>query len=220
MTDQPELPGPPDVLRGWLDDNGIDFDEVVAETGEHSFSFALPGEQKLQTPIRLDLGRHALGVHAFVCRRPDENHEAVYRWLLERNMRLYGVAFGLDRDGDVYLDARLPLALVDAAELDRLLGSVLSYSDGSFNTLLELGFASSIRRSGRGGSSEGSRRRTSPRSSPSARRIDWLKDVSACGAKRRSEGGLGAKRPSSEGNAGDAPLPSFTGRACSPGLVR
>ena len=43
------------------------------------FSFTLPGEKKLQTAVRLDVGRHALGVHAFVCRRPDENHERVYR---------------------------------------------------------------------------------------------------------------------------------------------
>ena len=35
-------------------------------------------------------------------------------------------------------------ALVDL--LDRLLGAVLSYSDDSFNTILELGFASSIRK--------------------------------------------------------------------------
>jgi len=30
--------------------------------------------------------------------------------------------------------------------LDRLLGAVLTHADGSFNTILELGFASSIRK--------------------------------------------------------------------------
>ena len=57
--------------------------------------------------------RHALGVHAFVCRNPDENHERVYRWLLERNLRMYAVSFAVDRLGDIYLDARLPLSSVD-----------------------------------------------------------------------------------------------------------
>ena len=85
-------------------------------------------------------------IHAFVCRRPDENFEAVYRWLLEQNLRLFGVAFGLDAVGDIYLDARLPLSSVTPEDLDRLLGSVLTYADGSFNTLLELGFASAIRK--------------------------------------------------------------------------
>jgi hypothetical protein len=110
------------------------------------FSVTLPGEKKLQTPCRFDVGEHALGVHAFVARRPDENHERVYRWLLERNLKLYGVAFALDHMGDIYLDGRLPLSSVTPDEVDRLLGSVLTYADDSFNTILELGFATSIRR--------------------------------------------------------------------------
>lgn len=110
------------------------------------FTVELPGERKLATPCRLDVGRHAFGVHAFVVRAPDENHERVYRWLLERNLRMYGVAFAVDAVGDVYLDARLPLAAVSVDEVDRLLGAVLTYADGSFNTLLELGFATSIRK--------------------------------------------------------------------------
>jgi hypothetical protein len=111
-----------------------------------SLNVVLPGEKKLQTPCRFDVGRHALEVHAFVCRKPDENFEDVYRWMLERNMKLYAVAFALDGMGDIYLDARLPLAGVTPEEIDRLLGAVLEYADGSFNTLLELGFASSIRK--------------------------------------------------------------------------
>ena len=59
---------------------------------------------------------------------------------------MYGVAFAIDHLGDIYLAGRLPLAAVSAEELDRLLGSVLEYADGSFNTILELGFATSIRR--------------------------------------------------------------------------
>lgn len=135
-----------EVVREWLAASEIEATEEELETGEVRFSFALPGTNKLQTPVRLDLGRHALGIHAFVCRRPDENFEAVYRFLLEQNMRLFGVAYGLDGDGDIYLDARLPLSSVNLEDLDRLLGSVLAYADEAFNVLLELGFATSIRK--------------------------------------------------------------------------
>jgi hypothetical protein len=100
------------------------------------FVFDLPGERKLATPCRLVVGDHALGVHAFVCRNPDENHEGVYRWLLSRNLRLFGVAFAVDHAGDIYLDGRLALDAVTAEEVDRLLGSVLTYADESFNTCL------------------------------------------------------------------------------------
>jgi hypothetical protein len=130
------------VIRGYLTENEIEYDEIA----DGVFSFSLPGEKKLQTAVRLDVGEHALGVHAFVCRKPDENHERVYRWLLERNLRMYAVAFAVDRLGDIYLDARLPLGAVTDEELDRLLGSVLANADESFNAILELGFASSIRK--------------------------------------------------------------------------
>lgn len=110
------------------------------------FEVDLPGERKLKTTCRLEVGRHALGIHAFVARNPDENHAAVYRWMLERNLRMFGVAFAVDSAGDIYLDGRLPLHAVTPDEVDRILGAVLTYADESFNVLLELGFATSIRR--------------------------------------------------------------------------
>ena len=131
-----------DVIRDYLTENELEYEEAA----DGVFSFSLPGEKKLRTAVRLDVGEHALGVHAFVCRKPDENHERVYRWLLERNLRMYAVAFAVDASGDIYLDARLPLASVTPDELDRLLGALLSYADESFNAILELGFASSIRK--------------------------------------------------------------------------
>jgi hypothetical protein len=130
------------VLRTYLEESDLEWREL----GTGTFHVDLPGERKLQTPCRLDVGEHALGVHAFVARNPDENHERVYRWLLEKNLRLFGVAFAVDRMGDIYLDGRLPLSAVTPDELDRLLGAVLTYADESFNTILELGFASSIRK--------------------------------------------------------------------------
>jgi hypothetical protein len=131
-----------DVVRTVLGSGDLDWREI--EDGV--FTVVLPGEKKLQTPVRLDVGRHALAVHAFVARHPDENHERVYRWLLERNLKMFGMAFAVDHLGDIYLDGRLPLSTVTPDEIDRLLGSVLSYADESFNTILELGFASSIKK--------------------------------------------------------------------------
>jgi hypothetical protein len=131
-----------DAVRGYLEASGIEYDEPYAGV----FSFSLPGEKKLQTPVRMDVGSHALAVHAFVCRKPDEHHERVYRWLLERNLKTFGVAFAVDRLGDLYLDGRLPLAVATHEELDRLLGVVLATADDSFNAILELGFEGSIRK--------------------------------------------------------------------------
>jgi hypothetical protein len=106
----------------------------------------LEGQHKLVTMTWLIAGEHSLQVEAFFCRQPDENHATFYRFLLERSARMYGVHFALDRTGDVYLTGRLPLATICEAEIDRLLGSVLTYSDETFNEALRIGFASAIRR--------------------------------------------------------------------------
>ncbi|MDQ1037123.1 hypothetical protein QFZ75_003539 [Streptomyces sp. V3I8] len=106
----------------------------------------LPGTRKLSTTVSLIVGRHSLSLNAFVVRHPDENEAGVHRWLLERNLKLYGVSYAVDPLGDVYVAGKLSLAAVTADEIDRLLGSVLEAADGSFNTLLELGFASAIRK--------------------------------------------------------------------------
>ncbi|MEV0931953.1 YbjN domain-containing protein [Streptomyces phaeochromogenes] len=110
------------------------------------FVVKLPGTRKLSTTVSLIVGRHSLSLNAFVIRHPDENEPGVHRWLLERNLKLYGVSYAVDSLGDIYVAGKLPLAAVTADEIDRLLGSVLEAADGSFNTLLELGFASAIRK--------------------------------------------------------------------------
>jgi hypothetical protein len=130
------------AVEDTLRDAGLTWD--TADDG--AYVVALPGTRKLSTTVSLKLGKHTLSVNAFVVRHPDENHEAFYRWLLERNTRLYGVTYAIDGLGDVYLAGRLPLAAVTPDEVDRILGAVVENADGSFNTLLELGFASAIRR--------------------------------------------------------------------------
>ncbi|CCH35334.1 YbjN domain-containing protein [Actinosynnema sp. NPDC047251] len=110
------------------------------------FFVTLPGTKKLQTNCWLVVGRHAVVVEAFVCRRPDEAHQDVYRFLLRRNAKLYGVHYTLDAQGDIYLVGRIAPHAVTADELDRVLGQVVEAADGDFNTLLELGFKGAIQR--------------------------------------------------------------------------
>ena len=133
---------PVDTIRATLDESGLEYEQPEP----NAFFVKLPGQHKLATNCWLVAGQHALLVEAFVVRKPDENLEEFQRFLLRRNSRMYGVAFSTDPAGDVYLVGRLPLHSVTAEEVDRLLGCVLQYADESFDPLLEIGFASSIRR--------------------------------------------------------------------------
>lgn len=133
------------VIEKTLDESGLSyFHHEGAHGGLPGVVVELPGERRLKTNTILTVGEHSVRVEAFVCRRPDENHEGVYRFLLKRNRRLYGVAYTLDNVGDIYLVGRMALASVTPDEVDRILGQVLEAVDSDFNTLLELGFRSSI----------------------------------------------------------------------------
>jgi hypothetical protein len=130
------------ALEEFFTSHDLDYDRKDANT----FLVTLPGEKKLQTHCALIVGDHSVSINAFVIRKPDENAEKVFEWCMRRNASMYGVAYALNELGDLYLVGRLPLSAVTEKEIDRVLGSVLQYSDSSFNPLLELGFASSIRR--------------------------------------------------------------------------
>ena len=115
-------------------------------TGDHSWVVTLPGTHKLKTSCNLIVGDHALRIEAFVMRHPDEQSEELWAWLLRRNARMYGVSFSIDAAGDVYLTGRVSLKGLDEDELDRLFGAVLTYADESFDSMLEIGFGTAIRR--------------------------------------------------------------------------
>lgn len=135
------------VIQDTLDENGLNYTRYEgARGGMPGLIVELPGDRKLITNTLLSIGDHSVRVEAFVCRKPDENFDGVYRFLLRRNRRLYGVAYTLDNLGDIYLVGRMSLGSVTADEIDRVLGQVVEAVNADFNTLLELGFKTSIQR--------------------------------------------------------------------------
>lgn len=130
------------VIEEFIESHDLEYEKSDANT----FLITLPGEKKLQTHCALIVGDHSLSINAFVIRKPDENAGAVHAWCMAKNAGMYGIAFAINELGDIFLVGRLPLGAVTDREIDRLVGAVLQYSDSSFNPLLELGFANSIRR--------------------------------------------------------------------------
>ena len=143
MTDSLELvrEHAANIVKLALLDGGLAIEQPRADV----FVVQLPGEHKLTTPCAIAVGPHTVTVNAFVARAPEENREEVYRLLLQRNPRLVGVSFALDRLGDIYLVGRLPSASLTVADVDALLGSLAHAADSMFDHILALGFESSIR---------------------------------------------------------------------------
>jgi len=130
-----------EVVQAWCERNGVEWEQ----TAPGFFVVVLPGEQKLRTNVSLSVGPQTLVVNAFVIRHPDENTAAVHQWLLERNQRIYGMAYAVDHLGDIFLVGTLPISGITEDVIDQLMGSVLLHSDQAFNTLLEMGFGEAIR---------------------------------------------------------------------------
>ena len=139
---EPELARLDRVITSALDELELAYERTAAG----SFLVTLIGEHRLQTMTWLVVGDHSLRVEAFFMRKPEENEAETYRFLLQRNARTYGVGFSCDVLGDIFLTGHVPLAAVSAEEVDRLLGCVLSYSDGTFDAAVRLGFGGSIDR--------------------------------------------------------------------------
>ena len=152
MTQPPHRGGAGAGRAGAADVAGIvaralaGMDAPFVREGDDAFLVTLPGVRRHRTLVWLVVGAHELLVESFVCRKPDENHEEVYRYLLQRNASLRTVAYAVDAVGDIHLVGRLGRDSVTPEEIDTLLGVVLETSDSDFNPILERGFASAIRR--------------------------------------------------------------------------
>ena len=130
-------------LTAYLDAAGLHW-ELGGREGEYVVT--LPGEQKLKTVVSLLVRDRTTSVSAFVIRNPDENHEEFYRALLRKNLRLTGIAYAIDNDGDVYVRGELQTETVDEDRVDQLFGVILAAADATFNELLALGFLSSMKK--------------------------------------------------------------------------
>lgn len=136
-------PTPDDVGAALVDGVealGLDVDDL----GDGRFMTMLAGEWKRTIPVLFHVGDRSVRVTSLLAGRPDDNLGEVHELLLHRNERSGWVHFALDDEGDIVLTGRVPLAAVDHATLDELLGEVLAVSDATFNSVLRAGFADYI----------------------------------------------------------------------------
>jgi Putative bacterial sensory transduction regulator len=103
------------------------------------------GEEKDFTTVWLTLGQRTLRYETYVMPAPEENHAVFYEHLLRRNDGLVGAHFSIGAEDAVFLRGELPVAVLDAAELDRVLGTLYAAVERCFRPALVIGFASRFR---------------------------------------------------------------------------
>lgn len=139
------------AITGWLvgfaDGNPVVEAVDRGEPGdaEPRWYVRLKGEEKEHLTIWLTLGQRTLRYEAYVLPAPQENVAAVYEMALRRNDRMVGAHFAIGVEDALFLRGETPLTGLDEAELDRVIGSLYSYTEQAFPALLRLAFASKFR---------------------------------------------------------------------------
>ncbi len=120
--------------------------DVTDRTASHRWYLRFKGEEKDVITVWLTLRQRTLHHEVQFMPAPEANREDTYAYLLRRNADLFGMAFCLGTEDAVYLVGRVPAALVDDDELDRIAGSSLVYVDDHFPTAMTLGYPAVYRR--------------------------------------------------------------------------
>lgn len=134
------------AIDGWLATALVENEALVAvdrgEPGERRWYVRLKGEEKDFTTVWLTLGQRALHAETYVMPAPEENEAEFYAHLLRRNRAARGLWFCIGDEDALYLMGQVPLALIDEANLDRVLGSAYRYVEDWFRPALRIGYAS------------------------------------------------------------------------------
>jgi hypothetical protein len=127
-------------LLAVLESLDVPFERV--EVG--AYVVTLEGVRRPSTRVWLLAGLRAVDVEAFVVHVvPDgcPDPSLLHRHLLQRNLALRWVRYGLDEVGDVFVTGSVPPALVDAATLDVVLGEILALLERDQDTVLRLAYS-------------------------------------------------------------------------------
>jgi hypothetical protein len=120
--------------------------DVTDRTASHRWYLRFKGEEKDFITVWLTLQQRTLHHEAQFMPAPEENRAETLTYLMRRNAALFGMCFSLGPEDAVYLVGRVPAALVDDDELDRIAGSSVLYVDDHFPTAMTLAHPGIYRR--------------------------------------------------------------------------
>jgi Putative bacterial sensory transduction regulator len=125
---------------------GIEHQAVPDDRGHFHWLIRLKGEEKHVITLWLSLRQRSVHVETEVIPAPEENREALFRFLLVKNAELRDVHFAIGPEEGVYLMTQIPINEVDVERLDELVGATLTYVDEIYPTAMLMGLPALYRR--------------------------------------------------------------------------
>lgn len=129
--------------RTTIDDALREIGVVAQRGGSGTWRVDVPCVDRRSITVGLAADERTLRMQAFMMRAPNRRHDEVHRRLLRKNLDMKATGpwrFAIDDHGDVYAIADVPLAGLDAAGLDGLLGVLSALVDATWAGLVRTGF--------------------------------------------------------------------------------
>jgi len=125
---------------------GIEHQPSPDDRGHFHWLIRLRGEEKDVITLWLSLRQRTVHVETEVTPAPEENREALYRYLLVKNAELRELHLAIGPEDGIYLMSQIPIGEVTIERLDEVVGATLTYVEEIYPTAMALGLSSLYRR--------------------------------------------------------------------------
>ncbi len=125
---------------------GIEHQTLPDDRGHFHWLLRLKGDEKEVITLWLSLRQRSVHVETELMPRPEENREALFRFLLVKNAELRDVHFAIGPEEGIYLVTQIPMNEIDVDRLDELVGATLTYVDEMYPTAMAMGLPGLYRR--------------------------------------------------------------------------
>jgi hypothetical protein len=133
------------LIDDWLADELADNPAVLAvdrgEPDERRWYVRLAGEAKPVYAVWFTLRQRTLHYETYLAPYPPRRSGEVFEMVLRRNAKLLGQSFQIGQEDAIFLAGAMAASLVDAAELDQILGTIFAEVEAVFAAIVRLAFA-------------------------------------------------------------------------------
>lgn len=125
---------------------GIEHQPAPDDRGHFHWLVRLKGDERDVITLWFSLRQRTVHVETEVMPAPEENREALYRFMLVKNAELRELHLAIGPEDGIYLVTEVPINEVTVERLDELVGAAVTYVDEIFPTAMAMGLPSLYRR--------------------------------------------------------------------------
>jgi Putative bacterial sensory transduction regulator len=124
----------------------IEHQDLPDDRGHFHWLIRLKGEERDVITLWLSLRQRTVFAETELMPAPEENVEALYRYLLVKNHELRELHLAIGPEAGIYLVTQVPIGELTVERMDELVGATVTYVDDMFPTVMSMGLPSLHRR--------------------------------------------------------------------------